>query len=288
MPKFGKILYLLFICTILTGLQAYSQNPKIEHHLLGVMTFNIRLDTQEDGKNAWPYRKTAVIKMLQKTHPAIIGLQEALHHQVEEVAKDLRDYAYYGVGRDDGKQAGEYCPIFFDSKIFSLKDSKTLWLSETPEVPGSVGWDAACKRIVSIVLLKEKSSQRELYVLNTHFDHRGETARIESAQMISRLCQELSQKAPVILLGDFNASVETDVYKILSASSTLREAQTIAEQAEIADNCTFTGFDGDSCEHIDFIWVPQNARVKLYKIILNQTPQGWLSDHRPIYCEIEI
>lgn len=288
MHKFTRIFYLIFIYTVLSGIQSYSQNSLSENLSLGVMTFNIRLDTREDGKNAWPYRKAAVIEMLQNTHPAIIGFQEVLHHQVEEIAKGLRGYVHFGVGRDDGKQGGEYCPIFFDSKIFSLKDSKTLWLSETPEVPGSVGWDAACKRIVSIVLLKEKSSQRELYVLNTHFDHRGETARIESAQMISRLCQELSQKAPVILLGDFNASVETDVYKILSASSTLREAQTIAEQAEIADNCTFTGFDGDSCEHIDFIWVPQNARVKLYKIILNQTPQGWLSDHRPIYCEIEI
>lgn len=288
MHKFTRIFYLIFIYTVLSGIQSYSQNSLSENLSLGVMTFNIRLDTREDGKNAWPYRKAAVIEMLQNTHPAIIGFQEVLHHQVEEIAKGLRGYVHFGVGRDDGKQGGEYCPIFFDSKVFSLIDSKTLWLSETPDLPGSLGWDAGCKRLVSVVLLKEKSSGKELYVLNTHFDHQGEKARIESAKMISRLYQEMIQNAPVILLGDLNASSETEIYRILTEQSSLKDAQTIAERKDEVDNCTFTGFDGDSCEHIDFIWMPQNAKVNLYKIILNQTPQGWLSDHRPIYCKIEL
>ncbi|MGC8864367.1 MAG: endonuclease/exonuclease/phosphatase family protein [Bacteroidales bacterium] len=189
---------------------------------------------------------------------------------------------WFGKGRDNGQTGGEFSAILYDSTWFERLDGKTFWLSSTPDVPGVRGWDAACPRVVTWMLLKNRETGNRFYIINTHFDHQGETARRESARIVSDLAKEMQAKHPVILLGDFNANPESDVIRTISANSGLAEASTRVENYQPTTECTYTGFDGKDCEHIDFIWVSQNIKVESYQIIDNNNGFNRLSDHRPV------
>lgn len=249
---------------------------------VGVMTFNIRFDNSGDGANAWLHRREAVIRMLQREKVEVIGLQEALINQLSDLKTGLPGMTWFGHGRDDGKTSGEFSAIIYDSTWFERLDGKTFWLSPTPDVPGVKGWDAACPRVVTWVLLKNRETGNQFYVINTHFDHLGETARRQSALIVSELASKLARKHPVILLGDFNASPESEVIKTIAAHSGLAEASTRVENHQPATDCTYTGFDGKDCEHIDFIWISPDIQAEGYQIIDNDNGFNRLSDHRPV------
>src|SRR5258705_1409879 len=155
-----------------------------------VMTFNIRLNTAVDSLNAWPYRKDKVASQILFHKIDLLGIQEALHVQIMDLKERLPQYKYVGVGRDDGREKGEYSAIFYDTTRFQLLQGQTFWLSETPEEPGSKSWDAAYTRVVTWAKLKDRKTKKEFFAFNTHFDHMGQVARRESAKIVLKRVKE--------------------------------------------------------------------------------------------------
>lgn len=166
------------------------------------MTFNIRLDTAADGPNAWPHRQDMVADLIRYEAPDVVGLQEVLLHQKEMLEGALADYSFVGVGRDDGAETGEFSPLGWRTDRFDLVDSGTFWLSPTPELPGK-GWDAAYPRIATWAMLRDRGSGQLIRVLNTHFDHVGFRAKLESAAALAQWVGR--ENMPTIVLGDFNS-----------------------------------------------------------------------------------
>ena len=195
--------YILLFVFALVSLCCRAQSPEI----LKLISFNIRYDNPDDGINAWQNRKEKVVDFLTNESPDILCLQEVLTHQNEYLKDMLPDFASYGVGRDDGKEAGEFCPIFYRTERFERLSEGYKWLSETRDKP-SLGWDAACNRMVVWVVLKDKVTGEAFAVMNTHLDHQGEVARKNGAEMLLQLADSLSvkdNKYRVALAGDFNA-----------------------------------------------------------------------------------
>jgi len=169
---------------------------------LSVMSFNIRFENPSDDPD-WPTRLPAVERMLDQRQPDVIGFQEALADQVDDLAELLEGYDWVGVGRDDGVAAGEFAPVFFRTDRFELSDHGHFWLSESPGEP-SLGWDAALPRIVTWVELGRIGSTERFRVYNTHFDHEGQIARQNSAELLATVVAERPADEPVVVLGDLN------------------------------------------------------------------------------------
>ena len=191
------------------GQQAATQTDEP----VNVMTFNVRYDNPDDSLNNWKYRKDRVANAIRFYDADIVGTQEVLHNQMEDLRQRLPGYESIGVGREDGKEAGEYSALWYRADRFTAKESGWFWLSETPEVAGSKGWDGACERIATWAKLQDKLTGKELFVMNTHLDHVGVAARREGVKLVLDKIQELGGDLPVILTGDFNAEPESDVIK---------------------------------------------------------------------------
>jgi endonuclease/exonuclease/phosphatase family metal-dependent hydrolase len=268
-----KLLFVLSFCSMIV---ANSQE-------ITVITYNIRLDAAVDGINQWGNRKDKVFQLINEQAPDILGIQEGLPNQVKDLAKQFSNYFYVGVGREDGNDKGEYSAIFFLKKKFKLITSETFWLSPTPTIAGSKGWDAAITRICTYAKVQYLPNKKELFVFNTHFDHVGETARVESAKLILKIINEKVGTLPVILCGDFNSEPSNGAYKILAACKEpeLIESSTLNP---IKDNCTFTGFavNGGICKQIDFIFYSKQFSLIQNKTITQNNGQYYPSDHLPV------
>ena len=154
-------------------------------------TFNIRYDNPADQSNNWQFRKDTVTRFIQAQDMDIVGMQEVLHNQLEDLLQRLPGYKSIGVGRDDGKTKGEYAPILYKEDRFEVLDSNTFWLSQYPDSIGFIGWDGACTRIATWAKMKDKQSGKIFMAVNTHFDHVGVTARREGALLIIRKIKEI-------------------------------------------------------------------------------------------------
>ena len=199
MKKLAGIILILFSCFFV------SAQTEIK-----VMSYNIRLDVKSDGENQWEKRKDKVAGLMNYYEPDFIGGQEVQHHQLTYLLENLKGYNYIGVGRDDGKEAGEYSCIFYKKDKFNVLQQSTFWLSPTPDTV-SKGWDAAIVRVCTYGLFKNKKTKQLFWVFNTHFDHVGKVARLESAKLIIKKMQELNTKNyPIIFSGDFNSRPEAE------------------------------------------------------------------------------
>lgn len=271
-----ELFILVLLLFLLNSLNA--QNIK-------VMTYNIRYDGAGDTTNGWAPRKYAVIKILKESEAGIIGVQEALFHQMRDMNEALYAFEYVGVGRDDGKKEGEFAAILYDTTLFKLEKTKTFWLSKTTSRP-SIGWDAELERICTAALFKNREDNRDFWVFNTHFDHMGFQARIKSAELILKKIRGLNpDNLPVILMGDFNADIYSKPYKILTKSMT----DTRLASAEIMSKNmgTFNGFQNDFLpERIDFVFT-KRAIIHSYMEIYDKMPNGnYPSDHFPVLVEL--
>ena len=196
-----------------SDIQAGDRNTPIK-----VMSFNIRYGAANDGENSWKHRDYLVLEIIQNYGPDLIGYQEALKFQVDFLKQNLKGYGFHGIGRDKGTEEGEYVPVMWKMDRFELVDSGHFWLSETPEIPGSVSWDSSLTRMLSWVVLRDKKAvgyQKELVFANTHFDHRGNQARLESAKLIRQRAEEIMNDIPIILTGDFNTTEDLAPYAAL-------------------------------------------------------------------------
>lgn len=251
---------------------------------INIISYNIRLNVASDGENAWPKRKDNV-KALVRFHDAdILCVQEALPLQVDELLENT-NYAMEGVGRDDGKRAGEFSAIYYDKSRFTKKDGGTFWLSETPEKP-SKGWDAALNRVCSWVRLYDKKNKKEFLVFNTHYDHIGVQARIESAKLLKRKIQEIAPKLPVVFTGDLNITPETAA--IATIKSFLIDAKEASIEPAYGPLGTFNAFKFDSPlkDKIDYIFVNKGFKVQKFGVLSDSKDLRYPSDHLPIIARL--
>ncbi|HPA46477.1 MAG TPA: endonuclease/exonuclease/phosphatase family protein [bacterium] len=285
---------LFFLCLVGIGLTVSAQDQQS----IQVMTFNIRYNNPNDGINAWPNRKDAVAKSIGSQYRVdLVGMQEVLKEQCADLEQRLPDYAWIGVGRDDGKEAGEFCPIFYRKERFDLLDHATFWLSETPEIAGKKGWDAACNRVVTWGKFKDRRTQKEFYHFNTHFDHRGETARIESAKLIWQRVMDIAGKTPAIVTGDLNTRENSTPYAILTGKepvdgvrSDLRDARYASVHGHEGPTSTFSNWTeiGEPETKIDYIFLHGNIRALRHRVLTDRIEDRFLSDHLPVLAEIEV
>ena len=188
--------------------------PDVE---LKVMSFNVRYGTAKDGPNDWDHRRALFMELLRTAEPDIIGLQEALRFQLDEIRTELPNYAEIGVGRDDGKTAGEYAAILYRRDKFSVLSAKTFWLSDTPDVPGSKSWGNHVARVCTFALLRDRKTQRQFYFFNTHMDHESEPARVKGAELIAKSIENTRMPGvPVIFSGDLNATPDSVAVRYLT------------------------------------------------------------------------
>ncbi len=258
-----------------------------------VISYNIRYDNPGDGPNNWDNRKEKVVSVLALHRPDIFCLQEALVHQLEYIDEAFPSFAYYGIGRDDGMEAGEFAPVFFDTNRFNPEDQGTFWLSETPERDGSKSWYAGHTRIVSWIKLVDRNLGSSFYVFNTHFDHASQHAREQSAILLRKKIRQIAGGHPVILAGDFNTRQGSEAYNTLvgeEAPNVFSNAMEISKAPHHGPACSFVGFDFISVPGriIDFIFVNPQVEVLRHAILTDNWDGVYPSDHLPVLVDIEL
>ena len=249
------------------------------------MTFNIRYDTERDGINKWDNRKDWVVDIIQDFNPNFVGLQEALHHQVVYVDTMLANYDFIGVGRDDGKQAGEYTPLFYNKDKFRLLNYDTFWLSETPEEP-SVGWDAALERICTYGQFESIDTGEKFYVFNAHLDHIGEDSRLNALKLINKEAKALNpEEVPVIIMGDLNATPDSPPIQFLNNEYD----DSFFSDSVSGPTGTFHGFNPDHPLDIRIDYIFTSAlTVSRYENIYLRRDDFFPSDHTPIFITFSL
>ncbi len=259
-----------------------------------LMSFNIRFDNPDDGPDAWPHRKDFVASMFRFHKNDIVGTQEGLINQLRELDEMLPEFDWVGIGRDDGREGGEFCAIYYRTDRFDLIEDGTFWLSETPHEPGSIGWDAAITRIVTWARLYDRLNDRRFILFNTHYDHRGQEARRNSSELILQKITELADGDPVILMGDLNAVESQDPYKILA------DPELGPVRLELFDGFYHSryGHHGPTStwnafreiypdRRIDYIFVDTNFSVIQHGILADIRDGHFPSDHLPVVADVE-
>lgn len=273
---------ILFLILILIPVSMFAQQ-------MNIITFNIRFNTPSDGINVWPNRIEMVSGLIKFHEPDIFGFQEALIGQIEDIQNTLPDYEWFGVGRDDGKKEGEFSPIFFNKNKFILIKNGTFWLSESPEKP-SKSWDAALNRIVTWGKFKSKVTGKQFLVFNTHFDHKGNEARKNSAFLIRDKIKEISgnQGLPIILTGDFNLYPESEPIGLIKGF--MEDSREVTETPPYGPVGTFTGFDWNAPmdKRIDYIFVQGGIKVLKYAVLTDSKDQRFPSDHLPVFAKVQL
>ncbi|CAN5913521.1 endonuclease/exonuclease/phosphatase family protein [soil metagenome] len=281
--------FLLFLSVV--GSEAEAREEADE---LRVSSFNIRFGTANDGPDHWDHRADLVVQVFQDQMPDIAGLQEALKFQIDAILEALPLYRSVGVGRDDGRDAGEFSNILYRADRFAVIDSGTFWLSDTPEEPGSSSWGNRIPRICSWVRLREQETGALLDVYNAHLDHESAPSRFRSVEAIGKHIAERSEPAPVIFMGDFNAGESSDPLRFLRGEiegptgiqppdpglvDTFR-----VKHPEAEDIGTFHGFTGQpGAQKIDYIMIVPGSFEVLDAEILRTNLEGrYPSDHFPI------
>jgi endonuclease/exonuclease/phosphatase family metal-dependent hydrolase len=257
-----------------------------------VLSFNVRYGTAQDGENHWGFRRELVFETIRANDPDVIGLQEVLAFQARELCEALPEYGFVGVGRDDAAEEGEFVPIMYRRKLFDLTGFGHVWLSEEPRCPGVKGWDAACPRMLTWVRLRFKpNALNAIHVINTHFDHVGQRARLESARIVRRTVETLGGK-PVIVVGDFNCGPGSPPYAVLTEDrgnlAELKDACAVLEQDE-GDVGTFNAFRGDrSGARIDLILFNRRFEALQAGIDRRDFDGRYPSDHFPVSATLRL
>lgn len=269
---------LITYCTIIFYMSLNAQQ-------MSIMTYNIKLDYPKEGENSWMNRKPFFINQLKFYEPDVLGVQEAMPNQMKDMDNLLVDYNFVGVGRDDGKDEGEYSAIFYKADQFEVLESSTFWLSETPEKV-SMGWDAVCNRVCTYALFENLKTKKMFWVFNTHLDHIGTEARIESIKLILNKIKLLNtQGLPVILMGDFNMEETHESIKYISKS--LNDSKYVARNT-FGPSGTFNNFEFHKpvTRRIDFIFVSDHITVNKYAVLSDSKACRYPSDHLPVFADI--
>lgn len=256
---------------------------------LHIMSINVRYDNPSDGKHGWRHRKDAVAKLVHEMNADIVGAQEVIHRQLEDMLELMPGFTYVGVGRADGDTKGEYSPIFFSATRFELLNSGTFWLSDMPDSIASVGWDASMERIATWAILKSNESGQAYAVFNTHFDHRGQMAQYNSIMLLMQKMSELAPGLPIILTGDLNATPTSAPIQFLRHESGWLDASLVAEKRKGVD-WTFHNFGKlrrRNRPQIDYVFLSKEFNVLLYQSIFEKVRSSFHSDHNPLFVSVD-
>jgi len=267
---------------------------------LVVMTFNIRTGSANDGENSWDKRKDMLCDLLRRQGPDLIGLQEALRSQIDDVRSSLPEYGELGVGRDDGRTKGEYSAILYRKDRFDVNESGTFWLSDMPEVCGSITWGNACTRICTWGRFLPKTAGRAFYLFNTHLDHISQYSRDKGIILLAGRVRDRRHKDPIMITGDFNTGEDNPVVRYLKGERELQMAGDGMSKNPIPlvdtfrvlhpdtkDVGTFHGFKGNaSGAKIDYILVQPGTEVLKAEILRDNKDGRYPSDHFPVLAAI--
>jgi endonuclease/exonuclease/phosphatase family metal-dependent hydrolase len=257
------------------------------------MSFNLRLDVASDGPNAWPHRRDWVASLIRFHAPDAVGVQEALANMLTDLDARLPGFARVGVGRADGRAGGEFSAILYRSDRLAMLDNGTFWLSPTPEVAGSKGWDAAIERVATWARFRDRATGCTHVHLNTHFDHIGEQARQESARLIRRRLDSLADGLPVIVTGDLNADPQSVAYRVFTrdtvgGNAPLRDGFTVSRGGHYGPTSTWTAFKAiEPGRRIDYVLVSERIPVLSHGILPDSWDGRFPSDHLPVLASIE-
>lgn len=288
MKKSLHVLLTLFVLALTGPIFILACNPTDQKKNKALSTiiigsYNLRFDFEKDGENAWPHRKEMVKGLIRFHDFDIIGTQEGLKHQLDDIL-ELENWSYIGGGRDDGKDAGEHAAILYNNLKYEVIENGDFWFSETADVP-SKGWDATCcNRICSWAKFLEKESGKQFFFFNSHYDHRGQVARKNSSLMLLEKVSDLSGDYPIIITGDFNATPEKEPIQIIYNSGILNDSYLVTEEPPYGTVGTYNAFkiDAPMDARIDYIWVTPDIEVKKYGV-LNEIQYGrYGSDHFPV------
>jgi endonuclease/exonuclease/phosphatase family metal-dependent hydrolase len=255
-----------------------------------VVSYNIRYASPGDGEDIWANRADAVAAVI--ADHDIAGLQEVTHPQLLDLQDILKDYETYSIGRNDGKTSGEHTSILYRRDRFEATDQGTFWLSETPNEAGSKSWDAAITRICSWVIFRDKQTDQEFYFANTHFDHRGSKARLESGKLIQQTILRDSKALPVILMGDFNCLPDSGPYKeiVTQSAKPLVDVRALSKSPPAGPNSTWCGFKKIAPDRIiDHVFVAGRVNVESVTVLNPKTDKdGFASDHLPVQVLVSL
>jgi endonuclease/exonuclease/phosphatase family metal-dependent hydrolase len=268
-------------------------NPASAQNELNIMTFNIRLNLDSDSLNAWPYRQGKLASQVLFYQADILGVQEALPAQMADLQNALTGYRYVGVGREDGKNEGEYSAIFYNRSRLELIKGTTFWLSETPLLPGKKGWDAACARIITWAQLKDKKTGKIFFVFNTHFDHIGQVARRESAKMLLHAVDSIAGNQQAIVTGDFNAHPQDEPILIITNMNDrlhLTDTKTVSQTPHYGPTGTFNAFKSmeQTDQPIDYIFFNRGVKVMSHATISESWMGRFASDHFAVLAKVRL
>ena len=272
------VLLVAFMLPLVLGCSSHTVQPV---DTIRVMTFNIRWASPDDGHNIWETRSDWVSGIIDSSGVHVAGLQEVTHAQLQDIMRGQTRFGYVGVGRDDGAQRGEYAPLLFDTTRFTLIDWDTKWLSTFPDSIGSVGWDAALPRIATRVVLEDRGTGDTLRVINTHFDHRGEEARRESARLVAEWAT-----AGDVALGDFNFEPDTEPWQAIVSSGLMDAGLTPSDPK--AEAGTYRSFDpgSDTSARIDYVFHTPDWRAASYQVLDPVQGGYYPSDHLPVVVDL--
>ena len=255
-------------CFILLAVMLMAFSVSAQDLVVG--SYNIRNSNSGDTKNGngWERRCPVICDQVEWVGFDVFGLQEVKHNQLEDMLAGLPDYDYEGVGRDDGKQAGEYSPILYKKERFKKLEGGTFWISETPEKVGVKGWDAALPRICSYVHLQDKVTKKRFWFFNLHMDHIGVEARREGAKLIAKKITEMCGKEPAFVSGDFNVDQHNEAYRTILNTGILYDSYEVADK-KFATTGTFNSFDSNlfTESRIDHIFVTEHVTVNNYAVL---------------------
>lgn len=262
---------------------------------LNILSFNIRYNNPQDGLDAWPKRKHNVSALIQFHQADLIGLQEALPDQLQDLEQSLSDYRWFGVGRDDGKHKGEHTAIVYRFDKLALLDQGTFWCSPTPDKP-SKGWDSSLNRTATWGRFQQRSTGSEFLLLNTHFDHKGSEARAECAKLIRKKIDTLSKSAslPVVITGDFNTPPSSKPYETMTTndqySTPFYDAGEVSSSGRYGPKGTHTSFDITATERtpIDYIFVNDRVTVNRFGVLSDSFDGRLPSDHYPLLVDLTL
>jgi len=285
------------ICLALIVSVCSNQNKlsNCDDNKIKVLSFNIRYGTAKDGDNSWKYRKDLVFDLLKDQDAHVVGLQEALHFQIEEIVQTLPVYEYIGVGRDDGDTLGEYSAILYKTDNFKVLDSGTFWLSDHPEQVASIDWGNACTRICTWAHFQTKDTSQKFFVYNLHLDHVSQISREKSIELLKQKIKNQTSSFPVIITGDFNAGESNPAiinlrrtFQKTSDQTELKIYDSFRKMFPDAENVgTFNSFKGDTTgEKIDYIFIDQNIKVLDAAILKTNKNGQYPSDHFPIMAKL--
>ena len=280
----------VFVLTLLLGACRTVGTAEVASEALEVVSFNLRLNVASDGENAWPHRRAAAAAMIENAD--LVGVQEALSDMLVDLDAALPQFDRIGTGRS-AEGGDEYSAILYRADRFEVLDSGTFWLSETPDVPGSVGWDAALPRIATWGRFRDRRSGVVFSHVNTHFDHRGETARQQSARLLVDWIGARGGE-PVLLTGDFNQTPDSEVYRLLTEGMGLHDARLVSATPARGSAATWNDFGRTTpTGPIDFVFVNELVTVQRFATwdqtlgaVLGTDDAHLPSDHFPVAATV--